>query len=43
MVSVANARQLAGPQGEVVVLAGEDHSFMHDEARVVEQTLSVCE
>jgi pimeloyl-ACP methyl ester carboxylesterase len=45
VVSVANARQLAGhlPQGEVVVFAGEDHSFMHDEARVVDQTLSVCE
>jgi pimeloyl-ACP methyl ester carboxylesterase len=41
VVSVANARQLAAhlPQGEVVALAGEDHSVMHDEARVVERTL----
>jgi pimeloyl-ACP methyl ester carboxylesterase len=45
VVSVENARQLADhlPQGELVVFAGEDHSFMHDEARVVEQTLSYCE
>lgn len=44
VVSVENARQLAEhlPQGELVVFAGEDHSFMHDEARVVGQTLSFC-
>lgn len=45
VVSIENARQVAAhlPQGELVVFEGEDHSFMHDEARVVEQTLSYCE
>jgi pimeloyl-ACP methyl ester carboxylesterase len=41
VVSVANARQLAEhlPEGELIALAGEDHSFMHDEVRVIERTL----
>lgn len=44
VVSVENARQLAEhlPRGELVVFAGEDHSFMHDEARAIEQTLAFC-
>lgn len=45
VVSVETARQVAEhlPQGELVEFAGEDHSFMHDEARVIEQTLDFCE
>jgi pimeloyl-ACP methyl ester carboxylesterase len=45
VVSVGTARQVAEhlPRGEVVEFAGEDHSFMHDEARVIEQTLDFCE
>lgn len=42
VVSVANARELAEhlPRSDLIEFAGEDHSFMHDEARVIEQTLS---
>ncbi len=41
-VSVGNARQIADhlPEGDLVVLEGEDHSFLNDEERVVVETLA---
>nr|WP_264475170.1 alpha/beta family hydrolase [Salinirubrum litoreum] len=45
VVSVETARQVTEhlPRGELLVFEGEDHSFMHDEARVIERTLDFCE
>ena len=42
MVSVENAAAIAEhlPNGELVELPGEDHSFRNDEERVLEMTLS---
>ncbi|MHB9287506.1 alpha/beta hydrolase [Halobacteriales archaeon Cl-PHB] len=44
-VPLENSRQIAEalPQGEVVVLEGEDHSFLTDQDRVVGETLAFLE
>ncbi|WP_458209732.1 alpha/beta hydrolase [Haladaptatus sp. NG-SE-30] len=45
VVSVENAAALANhlPSGSVVELHGEDHSFLNDERRVIEETLAFLE
>lgn len=42
VVSVENAAKIADalPDGELVTLSGEDHSFLNDERRTVDETLA---
>lgn len=42
VVTVGNAASIAEhlPNGDLIELSGEDHSFLHDEKRIVELTLA---